>query len=172
MRSITVIIQLLTFTLCVFAAAAPEVRDSGRHDKYEAKFCKSVKGSVKFEGTQEGFVKVDVSLYNLPNTGGPFLYHVHQKPVPANGSCYATLEHLNPYNGSVNASRAADKEVGDLSGKHGSISGRHLQTSYIDPYLSLNKTDAAFIGNLSIVVHLADNTRIACANITSKHHYQ
>ncbi|GAV49845.1 hypothetical protein ZYGR_0R00880 [Zygosaccharomyces rouxii] len=166
MRLTSTLIYLLGFALCVFAAAAPEVEDSPKKAKCVAKFDKKVKGFIKFKSTPEGEVKVNVKLHDLPKEGGPFLYHVHEKPVPSNGSCDATLGHLNPYNGSLNATKPAYKEVGDLSGKHGKITSSPFDTSYVDPYLSLNMSDPAFIGNRSIVIHYANNTRFACSNIT------
>ncbi|GAV54762.1 hypothetical protein ZYGR_0AS00840 [Zygosaccharomyces rouxii] len=166
MRLTSAIINLLALTLCVFAAAAPEVMDSPQNVKYEANFHEGVEGSIKFKANSEGQVKVNFKLHGFPEEGAPFLYHVHEKPVPSNGSCDAALGHLNPYNGSPDATDDADKEVGDLSGKHGNITTNPFKTCYVDPYLSLNKTDPAFIGNLSIVVHFANETRLACANIT------
>lgn len=166
MHLASVIINSLGLALCVLADAAPQVMDSPRNAKYKAEFCEVPEGSIKFKATSEGEVQVNVKLHDLPEEGGPFLYHVHERPVPANGSCDATLGHLNPYNGSPNATEAAYKEVGDLFGKHGNITKRSFKTSYVDPYLSLNKTDPAYIGNRSIVIHYANETRFACSNIT------
>jgi len=97
------------------------------------------------------------------------VYHIHENPVPANGSCDATGEHLDPeargVNPPCNASAPETCQVGDLSGKHGDIPalpGFSLQ--YIDDYVSLNPDDAAFLGNRSLVIHDNNGTRIACAN--------
>lgn len=147
------------------AGSAPEVSDSPTDVTLSATFNKTIMGSVEFSSTN-GSVKVDVKLLNLPSSGGPFLYHIHQKPVPTNGNCTATLGHFNPYNGSETATTPAGKEVGDLSGRHGTINGTSIDTSYIDPYLSLNSDDEAYFGGLSVVVHYANTTRLACANIT------
>lgn len=148
-------------------AAAPEVEDSPKGAKYVATFDgKNAKGSVEFSTSADGAVEVHVDLKDLPSAGGPFLYHIHQKPVPTDGNCTGTAAHLNPYNGSETNSLAADKEVGDLSGKHGTINGTSIDATYIDKYISLNKDDPAYFGNLSVVVHLHNTTRIACANIT------
>lgn len=156
----------LALSSLVFASA-PEVSDSPKGAKYVATFDgKNAQGSVEFSTTDDGEVQVHVDLKDLPTSGGPFLYHIHQKAVPANGNCTATLGHLNPYNGSETQTEAANKEVGDLSGKHGTIDGTSIDTTYVDKYISLNKDDPAYFGNLSVVVHLNNTTRIACANIT------
>ena len=147
------------------AAAAPVKTDSPTNVVYRANFNKTVTGSLTFSSTN-GSVLVGVALENLPLSGGPFIYHIHEKTVPANGNCTATLGHFNPYNGTTTALTAAEMEVGDLSGKHGSINGTSYHASYIDEYLSLNPDDESYFANLSIVVHYANTTRIACANIT------
>lgn len=165
MVSVKQIVTSIAFSSLAIAAS-PVVTDSPKGATYIAKFSEKVEGSLEFSSTSNGSVKVDVSLSDLPSSGGPFLYHVHELPVPSDGNCTGAEGHLNPYNGSENATNPADKEVGDLSGRHGAIKGRSVNISYIDPYISLNKDDSAFVGNLSIVVHYYNTTRIACANIT------
>lgn len=157
---------LLSLLSLVIADAAPEVANSPSGAELQATFDKKIFGSVKFS-SQNGFVDVTVDLSHLPETGGPFLYHIHEKPVPENGNCTGTLAHFNTYNGTTNGSTDALKELGDLSGKHGEILGDSIHTSYIDPYLSLNPGDPAYFGGLSVVVHFANNTRLACANLTA-----
>lgn len=146
-------------------AAAPVKTNSPTDVKYVAAFENQVKGTIEFSSTN-GSVLVDVNLSGLPPAGGPFQYHIHELPVPTDGNCTGTRSHLNPYNGSENATMPADKEAGDLSGKHGRITGQSLTTSYIEQYISLNESDPAFIGNLSVVVHYNNSSRLACANIT------
>lgn len=155
--------------LFVFAAAgeAPITSDLIKGDSYVANFdSPNALGQIRFDTLDNSSISVHVDVSGLPDAGGPFMYHVHQLPVPADGNCLGTLEHLNPYNGSVSATEWALKEAGDLSGKHGAVSGNSINTTYVEPYLSSNPSDPAFFGNLSIVFHLADKTRIACANIT------
>lgn len=160
--------KLAALSLLAFAnAVAPEVSDSPTNVKYEAKFNKTILGSVAFSSTN-GSVMVDVDISGLPEVGGPFQYHVHVLPVPTDGSCIATGGHLNPYGGLPNAATWNTLEVGDLSGKHGKINGTSLMTSYIDPFLSLNPDDKAYIGGLSVVFHYNNSTRLACANITEE----
>lgn len=146
------------------AAAAPEATDSPPNVMHLATFNTSISGTVMFSSTN-GSVLVDVNLANLPQTGGPFMYHIHERPVPNNGTCGDALGHFNPYNGTANARTTAEMEVGDLSGKHGPINGTSLHVTYFEPYLSLNPENSAFPGGLSVVVHYANSTRFACANI-------
>lgn len=160
------ILPLAAIAAVAVAGPAPISTDSPTNIIYKATFDKGgITGFVSFSSTN-GSVLVDVNLANLPNYGGPFLYHVHQKPVPTDGNCYGTLDHLNPYNGSMTATSPAYMEVGDLSGKHGAIPSTSYTTSYIDQYLSLNPANPAYLGGLSVVVHLNNLTRIGCANIT------
>lgn len=164
------IVTLLAAITATQAGNAPQVADSTPGTKYVADFSgqKNVQGSVEFVALNNGSVQVNVNVNSLPSAGGPFLYHIHQKPVPSDGNCTGTLGHLNPYNGSETATTPAAKEVGDLSGKHGLINGQSLNTSYVDPYISLNPDDKAFFGDLSVVFHLNNTTRIACANLTKE----
>ena len=63
-------------------------------------------------------------------------------------------------------------EVGDLSGKHGTIPSSNdtrlsVRYWFTDNYISTNPGGGAFIGNRSIVIHDAAGGRIACANLTN-----
>lgn len=163
------LIATFGFAALASAAAAPQTWDSPGNVTYQATFNKTNSGWVRFSAPN-GTVYVETNINNLPLTGGPFIYHIHEKIVPVNGTCADTLGHFNPYNGvyvpaSNKTVTSAEREVGDLSGKHGSINGTSLYTSYYDPYLSLNPNDKAFIGNLSVVVHFANSSRYACANL-------
>lgn len=99
---------------------------------------------------------------------GPYLYHVHDQPVPANGNCTATLAHQDSYirgeQPPCNSTAPATCQDGDLSGKHGNITFPGLQTSYSDLYLSTRQGPGAFFGNRSVVVHTSNTTRLTCAN--------
>jgi len=131
-------------------------------------------GALKFyPGAQEG-VRVEVGLKNVPATDGPFSYHVHDQPVPTNGNCTLTLAHLDPFiRGQkviCDPKRPESCEVGDLSGKHGkilnnTISNGSYNANYYDKYITLLPGVGSFIGNRSVVVHLGNGTRYACANI-------
>ena len=121
------------------------------------------------------------------------MYHIHAAPVPADGNCTGTLAHLDPYiRGEVSPPFSPTKQphlthsqtpacdpklpqtcqVGDLSGKHGSINtttvGDHYTANYVDNYPATVPGIGAFFGNRSIVIHFANKTRITCANFTMK----
>ncbi|KAI1134384.1 hypothetical protein F5Y05DRAFT_398577 [Hypoxylon sp. FL0543] len=111
-----------------------------------------------------------VSFSNLPAEGGPFIYHVHVAPVPADGNCTSTLAHLDQMDRgestACDSAHPASCQQGDLSGKHGSITTVNNSYWYHDPYTSLREGDGAYIANRSIVFHFANKTRISCANFT------
>ena len=97
------------------------------------------------------------------------VYHIHDQPVPSNGNCTATLAHLDPYiRGEVppcDRTRLQTCQVGDLSGKYGTIPGTGTyQTSYLDLFTSTQQGPASFFGNRSVVIHTANTTRLTCAN--------
>ncbi|CAN9088097.1 unnamed protein product [Alternaria alternata] len=115
-------------------------------------------------------VKFSVSFAGLPETGGPFMYHLHAKPVPADGNCTGTGAHLDPYmRGEVpgcDASKPETCQTGDLSGKYGNATEQTFSAEYTDLYSATLPSDPAFFGALSFVVHLSNKTRIGCANFT------
>ncbi|KAK6226729.1 superoxide dismutase [Colletotrichum tabaci] len=128
----------------------------------------NVKGSIVAVTAPDGKgVEFKVRFSNLPKEGGPFTYHLHVDPVPADGNCTKTLAHHDPFiRGEAtpcNASKPETCQVGDLSGKHGAVSGDYEKT-YVDPYLSIVEGPGSFFGNRSFVFHFANKTRISCAN--------
>jgi hypothetical protein len=98
------------------------------------------------------------------------MYHLHEKPVPSDGNCTGTGAHLDPYKrGEVpicDASKPETCQTGDLSGKHGNITAQEWSQEYVDLYSSTRPDINSYFGNLSVVVHLSNKTRIACANFT------
>lgn len=89
----------------------------------------TVRGSVTGISAADGNgVKFSVSVSGLPAEGGPFMYHIHEKPVPSNGNCSGTGAHLDPYKrGEVpicDASKPETCQTGDLSGKFGNITSQ------------------------------------------------
>ncbi|KAF2247877.1 hypothetical protein BU26DRAFT_565304 [Trematosphaeria pertusa] len=58
-----------------------------------------IRGSIVVVGTDTG-VQFRVNLTGLPDQGlyGPFAWHIHNQPVPADGNCTGTLGHLDPTN--------------------------------------------------------------------------
>jgi hypothetical protein len=59
-------------------------------------------------------------------------YHVHDQPLGTDGNCAAALAHHDPYRRSekplCDPSHPATCQVGDLSGKHGNITGSSYST--------------------------------------------
>jgi hypothetical protein len=96
------------------------------------------------------------------------VYHLHVDPVPEDGNCSKTLAHLDPV--ARGEATPCDKtkpescQVGDLSGKHGSIQSDPFEAHYLDLYASTKEGIGAFFGNRSIVIHYANKTRLTCAN--------
>ncbi|KAF2842236.1 Cu,Zn superoxide dismutase-like protein, partial [Patellaria atrata CBS 101060] len=133
---------------------------------------KGVRGTVTAQTAPGGAgVAFQITVDGLPTEGGPFSYHLHDAPVPTNGNCSGTLAHLDPYKRGqtppCDASAPQTCEVGDLSGKHGKINGTSFSASYVDVYASTLQGIGAFFGNRSVVFHLANSTRISCANFTA-----
>ncbi|KAK1990324.1 superoxide dismutase, partial [Colletotrichum falcatum] len=128
----------------------------------------NVQGSIiAFTGPEGKGVEFKVRFSNLPKEGGPFSYHIHADPVPADGNCTKTLAHHDPFiRGEAtpcDASKPETCQVGDLSGKHGAVTGDYEKV-YLDPYLSIAEGPGSFFGNRSFVFHFANKTRITCAN--------
>ncbi|EPE04767.1 superoxide dismutase [Ophiostoma piceae UAMH 11346] len=129
----------------------------------------NVVGKILAESAPGGSgVNFKVSFSNLPTTGGPFTYHIHAHPVPANGNCTATGAHLDPYNRTespvCDSSAKNTCQVGDLAGKYGKITSDPFTVNYTDLYASTDPANPAFFGDLSFVLHYPNKTRISCAN--------
>lgn len=127
-----------------------------------------IRGSV-VASTAPGGVGVNfaVQLENLPEGLGPYSYHVHVLPVEGT-NCTTTLAHQDPYvcyeDPPCDPADPANCQVGDLSGKHGTIENINYFQSYVDRYASLVQGLGSFVGNRSIVVHDRDSNRLTCAN--------
>jgi len=129
----------------------------------------NIKGSVAATANPNGIgLSISVSFSNLPTSGGPFLYHIHAAPVPADGNCTSTLGHLDPFirgeTPSCDASLPQTCQVGDLSGKHGKIESDPFVATYSEDFASTVQGLGSFFGNRSFVIHFANTTRITCAN--------
>ncbi len=156
-------------TTVVSAGKAPTVTDSPKNVLARAHLDKGLtKGVIEFSA-KNGTVKVHIDTTGLPEEGGPFYYHIHKSPVPANGNCEATGTHLNPYNAPYeDCDEFQDDsycQVGDLSGKHGYINTTCFETTYYDPFLSLNPKNKAYIVGLAVNLHFANMTKISCGTI-------
>lgn len=131
----------------------------------------TVQGSIEAVGGPEG-VMFTVALTGLPDQAqyGPFAWHIHNAPVPADGNCTETLGHFDPTNrGELYMCLASQPEtcqVGDLAGKHGGkiMTPGNFSTTFMDPYLSVKEGSAGFFGGLSFVLHSMNTTRLTCAN--------
>ncbi|QPG73107.1 hypothetical protein FOA43_000412 [Brettanomyces nanus] len=161
---------LLISATIVSAEEAPQNLDNPEGAIYKAHLDSGdIKGIIEIYTARNSSAKVHLDITGLPEKGGPFFYHLHQNKVPESGDCEATGTHFNPYEASFEEcdSNQDDSycQVGDLSGKHGWINTTCFQTTYYDPYLSLNKENKAFIGDLSVVVHYSDMTKMLCANL-------
>ncbi|KAI8964400.1 superoxide dismutase [Daldinia sp. FL1419] len=130
----------------------------------------NVRGSVLAKSGVNGEgVDYEVSFSNLPQEGGPFIYHIHVAPVPEDGNCTSTLAHLDQFvrgeDPACDPARPASCQQGDLSGKYGKIqSSEPFTAKFHDPYTSLSEGVGSYFGNRSLVFHFANKTRITCAN--------
>lgn len=128
---------------------------------------KFTKGYVFFSSPTGSEVKVHIDFTGLPKAGGPFYYHIHEGRANSD-ACDDVGGHFDPYKGLTECPLVGDDgacQVGDLTGKHGWINTTCFQTEYFDSYLSLDAKDPAYVVGRSLVIHQADLTRFACANI-------
>ncbi|KAL9092527.1 MAG: hypothetical protein Q9165_004331 [Trypethelium subeluteriae] len=115
-------------------------------------------------------VSIVVNFAGFPNAAayGPFLYHIHEFAVPADGNCSATVGHLDPTDRGeyypCNTADLASCQVGDLAGKFGKITQSPFIARFTDSFLSTNPSSPAFFGDKSIVIHSSNTTRLTCAN--------
>ncbi|KAK3673190.1 hypothetical protein LTR78_007030 [Recurvomyces mirabilis] len=131
----------------------------------------TIMGSVMISSTAGGSgVSVSVNFTGFPSESlyGPFVYHIHEFPVPANGNCSATVGHLDPTDRGeyypCNVGAPATCQVGDLAGKHGNVTMPNFVAQYTDAFLSTDPSSTAFFGDKSIVIHSSNTTRLTCAN--------
>lgn len=131
-----------------------------------------ISGSVTGSSTQgSSGVSWTINFSNLPDFGqyGPFIYHIHDMPVPSDGNCTETLGHFDYTNFgeyyTCDTSNPQNCQIGDLAGKHGMImSGPTFSAQYVDNYLSTDPSSPYFFGQKSIVIHSSNTTRLTCAN--------
>ena len=150
------VISLLAAATAVSAQSsnAPVVANNPIGAKYVAtlpqKAGSPLAGSIEGATAADGKgVKFTVHFSGLPATGGPFMYHIHAKPVPADGNCTATGAHLDPYHyGEDKACDPTKPEIcqtGDLSGKYGKFSTQEFSAEYTDLYSATLPSDPAFV---------------------------
>lgn len=170
------------FASLALATTAPVISDNPAGSSYMAQFSGEVNGEIVFTTHPGGKgVDVAVSLNGFANEPGPFVYHIHQSAVPADGNCTGTGAHLDPENFGeqppCDASKPDTCQIGDLAGKHGKIPGQNstsnpsesFSAQYTDTYISTLPGTPEFIGGRAVVIHKGDfaKTRMVCANITS-----
>ncbi|MCJ1474616.1 hypothetical protein MMC13_003276 [Lambiella insularis] len=133
----------------------------------------TISGSVIAAAAANGTgVAFTINIANLPSPAlyGPLVYHIHELPVPSDGNCTGTMGHLDPtQRGELYACEAAAPQTcqaGDLAGKHGNITATTWTVSYTDLYLSTTPGSPYFFGDLSVVIHSSNATRLTCANFT------
>ncbi|KAI8865482.1 Cu,Zn superoxide dismutase-like protein [Ramicandelaber brevisporus] len=131
-------------------------------------------GAVQFNSLPSGSgVSIAINIVAGPQVGKSYAWHIHNKPVPADGNCVATEGHFDPYNVKANSKpeykcNPADKlntcELGDLSGKYGPIKatcGSTFSTCVVDENINMD-----MLAGKSVVIHDGD-ARIVCANIAA-----
>ncbi|GAM90322.1 hypothetical protein ANO11243_083650 [Dothideomycetidae sp. 11243] len=131
----------------------------------------TVSGSISISSKQgDTGVTVSVNFANFPSVSqyGPFVYHIHDMPVPADGNCTETLGHFDVTNVGEYypciVGSPQNCQVGDLAGKHGAIMGTTFTASYVEDYLSTDPSSSYFVGTKSITIHTSNTTRLTCAN--------
>ncbi|KAG9293441.1 hypothetical protein G9A89_009165 [Geosiphon pyriformis] len=147
-------------------------------DVATAIFSGKVVGKISFQGYTAAsnktvtYIKVEIES-GLNNQTSVYPYHIHTTPLSPDGNCTSARGHLDPKNIGdpficPSASPGSCQE-GDLSGKYGKLQGSitgKAQSSYTDAFLSWTVPETTILGR-SVVIHLFNGTRYACANITS-----
>jgi hypothetical protein len=111
-----------------------------------------IEGSILASTDERHGVNFKVNFANLPSAGGPFsmcidfssapddtnyikVYHIHAYPVPSDGNCTGTRAHHDPYirgeSPPCDPTKPQTCQVGDLSGKHGTINGTSASLRYV-----------------------------------------
>ncbi|KAJ1952574.1 hypothetical protein EC988_003481 [Linderina pennispora] len=166
--------KFISFAIAALATATAYAADSSVPTKATAdlKGKAGISAKVEFSQTSKG-VNVKLTATGL-KTGVQYPYHIHVSPVPYDGNCTATGGHLDPAKIKV-----ADKpykcdakdpaktcELGDLAGRHGNLTADATgaaSVTYVDSVLAFSGVDT--ILEHSVVIHGADNARLACGNI-------
>lgn len=137
-------------------------------------------GSVLFTMSGSG-CQVDLEISGFPAQGGPWPYHgispfnhnsdylVHQYAVTGNncstaGAPFALINETAIPVPCPPSDAPGGCQAGDMAGQFGNLtaSGSVMKSSYYDPYISLDPTQANYVGDLSFNVHFSNFTVIAC----------
>jgi hypothetical protein len=129
----------------------------------------SITGAASSNSTGVLFT-VNFTGFPSESAYGPFVYHIHNLPVSADGNCTVTMGHLDPTDrGEYHPCENTQPETcqaGDLAGKHGNITGAVFQANYLELYLSTTPGSPYYFGDKSVVIHSSNTTRLTCANFT------
>ncbi|GAA6100589.1 uncharacterized protein cusr, partial [Tachysurus ichikawai] len=131
-------------------------------------------GNVQFfQLSLHGPTNIHVSLTNLESKAGG--YHVHLLPVtsgPEACSNENVMGHFNPYGMNISMSPSPGNgtvdqyEIGDISGKFGSLADQNLfENYYKDSNMPLSGPNS--IVGRSLVIHYRNGSRMQCADITA-----
>lgn len=127
-------------------------------------------GTVPANGTGVMFT-VNFTGFPPEAAYGPFVYHIHELAVPADGNCTSTLSHLDPTDRGeyypCDVTQPETCQAGDLAGKHGNITMTSFMASYLDLYLSTDPSSPYYFGDKSVVIHSTNATRLTCANFAA-----
>ncbi|KNZ46686.1 superoxide dismutase [Puccinia sorghi] len=162
-------VQMALLAMSAFASpqAAPAMANSA-----SATFSgNGIEASFKFNSFHNGpGAHVEVMINGLYSMSFDYPYHIHVNPVRQGQSCELAGGHFNPTNAPMtpcNRNEPNTCEVGDLAGKFGNLPGSPqglTRRSYYDPSLNLSQ-GADGILYRSIVIHGANNVRLACVNV-------
>lgn len=132
-------------------------------------------GQIRFsEAVPQGPTTVNVSLTGLNSQASG--YHVHVLPIPPGSTDPCSnaniLGHFNPLGFDTAQSPGPgvgtldQYELGDLSGKHGTLAGRNdFQAVHTDTTLPLSGPYS--IVRRSVVIHYTNGSRMRCADINA-----
>jgi len=158
--------------LAMSAFASPQDARAMAHSAAASFSGHGITASFKFNSYRNGpGAHVEVMINGLSPMSSDYPYHIHVKPVDQGQSCELAGGHFNPTNAPMTTcNRQAPKtcETGDLSGKFGGLPGSPqglTRRSYFDPSLNLYQGDDGILYR-SIVIHGANNVRLACGTIT------
>ncbi|KAI9593490.1 superoxide dismutase [Syncephalis fuscata] len=132
-----------------------------------------VNGIFTFDQTATG-VTINGAIESGLCTPGNYSYHIHENYIPEGGNCQDAGKHFDPVLDNDSSTGEKKCELGDLSGKFGTISVQDTLNKPIPPFRhidpSLTLVGKNNIVGRSIVIHNPDGSRLACANIRLTNH--
>jgi len=168
--SITVASLLTTLAHITVAAASPPPPVLVTFPEFGTN--QDISGSLEFLQIDSGVEIISSGfdgLRDFPAGQGPFLWHIHVDPIPNGGSCLDAGAHFDPdavgEQPPCNPNTPEKCQFGDLAGKYGRITADPFVIDRVDSFLSFGNANKGFFLGRSVVIHAANGTRIACANI-------